>query len=210
MNQDNAIAVGSIADVAQRSGMSIAESFMAAEAVVIIDVSGSMSTTDSRGGKSRYGVALEELRKLQASLPGKIAVISFSDHAQFEPAGLPTFQGTNTDLAHALDFARVADIPDMRFFVVSDGEPDSEEAALASAKQYKARIDTIFVGPEREQHGRDFLRQLAQASGGQTATADRVIDLADKTEQLLLGDAEYHRKFARPLAARHGPNPMYR
>ncbi len=186
----HAIVPGSLSAVAKREGKSLAESFCSADAVIIVDTSGSMYTTDSRGGKSRYDVALEELAQLQAHMPGKLAVIAFSDSPVFAPGGQPPLLGSGTNLAGALKFAKVADVPNMRFVVISDGEPDSAQAALAVAATYQARIDTIFVGPENDWHGgQAFLQQLAAASGGQHMTADRVQELAERTERVLLRSA---------------------
>ena len=190
MRQDISLVEGSLADVARRDGSSIAESFVSAEAVILVDVSGSMVARDARGGQQRYTVALEELRALQRSLPGRLAVIAFSNDAVFCPGGLPPFLGASTRVDRALEFAKVADVPGMRFFLISDGEPDDARRALDVARAYKARIDTIYVGPEARPAGREFLRRLAQVTGGQTATADRVHELAATTERLLrAGDA---------------------
>jgi len=186
--QNNAVVVGSISDIAQRNGTSLAESFINCDAVVIVDVSGSMAAKDSRDNRSRYDVALEELASLQAHLPGKIAVVAFSDSVAFIPGGQPLFMGSGTNLAAALRFAKVADVPGMRFFIISDGVPDDGQAALNVAKSYSNRIDTIYVGPESGYAmGREFLETLARASGGQSTTADRVQELAAKVETLLLG-----------------------
>ncbi len=182
-----AIVPGSLSAVAKRDGVSLAESFVNADAVIIVDTSGSMNTHDSRGGKSRYKVALEELAQLQANMPGRLAVIAFSSTTVFVPGGQPPFLGGMTDLAGALRFAKVADVPGMRFVIVSDGEPDDERAALTVAQSYSNRIDTVFVGPENDWHGgRAFLQRLAAASGGRHIAADRVQQLAEKTERLLL------------------------
>lgn len=184
---NTALVSGSIGAIAQRNGASLAETFLSADVIAICDTSGSMQARDSRGGRSRYDVELEELRKLQADLPGKIAIISFSDDAMFCPGGQPLSLGGSTNLAKALDFAKVADLPGMRFVVISDGCPDDEQAALRAAAQYKAKIDTIFVGPEQDVlGGLAFLKRLAQASGGQSVTADRANELAAKVERLLL------------------------
>lgn len=173
--------------MAKAQNVSIAEAFLGAKVVVLVDVSGSMNTNDSRGKRSRYAVALEELAKIQASHPGQVAVIAFSSTSQFCPGGAPPFIGAGTDLADALRFAQVADAPGMRFIVVSDGYPDDEKAALAVAAQYKARIDSVFVGPESDlDGGRAFLRLLAQRCGGQPVTADRVVELAATVDRLLL------------------------
>jgi hypothetical protein len=179
------IVKGSLTDIAASSGHSLAQTFVNAEVVILVDTSGSMGTHDSRGGQRRYDVACEELATLQNGLPGKIAVLSFSQATLFCPDGKPFNQCAGTDLAGALKFARVADVPDMRFIVISDGEPDSPSAALAEAKRYQNRIDVIYVGPEALPAGRDFLAKLAAASGGQVVTADCAQNLLAATQKLL-------------------------
>lgn len=96
--------------------------------------------------------------------------------------------GNGTDLAGALRFAKMADVPDMRFVVISDGQPNDREAALKAARQIKARIDVVFVGPERDSHGRDFLAQLASVGRGEVAKVS-VNELADTVERLMLSGA---------------------
>ncbi|MFZ6028070.1 MAG: vWA domain-containing protein [Chloroflexota bacterium] len=177
---------GSLQAQATAHNKSLAETFIGADCVVLVDTSGSMSCEDSRGRRSRYEVACEELAQLQANLPGKIAVLSFSHDTLFCPSGVPQYMGGGTNLAGALKFAKVADVPDMRFIVISDGEPDDEGEALGAARTYRNRIDAIYVGPEDHPSGRGFLQRLAQASGGQTVTADRAQELAAATQRLLL------------------------
>lgn len=180
------IVKGSLADQARANNTSLAESFLSAALIVIVDTSGSMGACDSRGRRSRYDVACEELADLQRSMPGKVAVIAFSSDVEFAPGGMPPYLGASTDLAGALRFAHVADTPGMRFVVISDGEPDDSAAALAEAKTYTNRIDTIYVGPEASPHGRKFLQLLAKCSGGQSVTADRAQELRASIETLLL------------------------
>ena len=187
MNANTSLVVGSLEAIAKRDNMSLAESFLTCDIVVLCDTSGSMSMKDSRGGKSRYDVSLEELAQLQATMPGKLGIISFSSNTMFCPGGQPFDLGGGTDLAGALRFAKVADVPGMQFIVISDGKPDSEQEALKEAKRYDAKISTIFVGPEDDlEGGRKFLQQLAAASGGASVTADRAKELASKVERLLL------------------------
>jgi len=177
---------GSLADQARQNNQSIAESFVSADVVVIVDTSGSMNARDSHDGQSRYDVACQELATLQQHMPGKLAVIAFSSATVFVPGGVPPLLGGGTDLAGALRFAHVADVPGMRFVVISDGEPDSAEAALREARKFTGRIDTVYVGPEAYPAGRKFLQELAAASGGQSVTADRATELAASIETLLL------------------------
>lgn len=179
------IAIGSLADAAEKGGQSLAETFLGADAVVICDTSGSMSARDSRGGEKRYDVLLEELAHLQASQPGKLAVIAFSSSVSFCPGGQPPFLMGGTDLAGALKFSRVADVDGMKFFVISDGIPDNGEKALAEARQFKGAISCIYVGPEGGS-GQKFLEKLAQAVGGRFATAEAVKELAATAERLML------------------------
>ncbi|NLD43288.1 MAG: hypothetical protein GX657_07325 [Chloroflexi bacterium] len=179
---------GSLAAAADAAGTSLAESFVACEAVVLVDVSGSMGAQDSRGGRSRYDVALDELAALQAAIPGRIAVIAFSDSPLFVPGGAPPYLGSGTNLTAALQLAKLADVAGVRFVVVSDGQPDNSLTALEVARSFTGRIDVVYVGPEEGARGRAFLDQLAAACGGRATTADRVKNLADTVGQLLLGD----------------------
>jgi len=181
------VVAGSVADTAQATGKSLAETFASGvDAVMIVDTSGSMGTHDSRGGRARYDVALDELAKLQATQRGRWAVLAFSSETIFVPGGQPPFLGGGTDLAGALRFAQIADGTGVTFFIVSDGEPDDENEALRVAATYQDTIHVIFVGPEDDPRGREFLRKLAAKAGGQTLTADRAQELAAGA-QLLLG-----------------------
>lgn len=179
-----ALVLGSIAAVAQDTGRPLAMTMMDVDAVVIVDTSGSMSAYDSRGGQQRYDVACQELAALQARLPGKLAIVSFSDIALLCPTGRPDFLGGGTNLAGALRYARTFDVDGVRFIVVSDGEPDSKTDALAEAARISGRIDTIYVGPESGA-GREFLARLANVSGGKTVVAERALELTAAVTLLL-------------------------
>lgn len=181
----NQVVKGSLADIAKQTGKSVAETFLDADCIVIVDVSGSMSDQDAPGNKTRYQAACDELASLQTTLPGKIAVLSFSTDTQFCPNGVPTYTGGGTHIAGALDFAKIADVDGMRFVLISDGEPMDEQSALQAARKYKNRIDTIYCGSELRPAGREFLQRLAKASGGQSVTSDRVALLSTKVQMLL-------------------------
>lgn len=180
------IVPGSISAIAQASGRPLALSMVDCEIVILVDTSGSMSNHDSRGGKSRYDVACEELRILQANNPGKILVISFSDTAIVCLGGVPQYLGGGTMVSRALEYARTYDLPAMKFILISDGEPTDEIQALRVAKTYKNPISTVYVGPEDHPYGREFLSRLASLSGGSSVSADRVKELAATVERLLL------------------------
>ena len=185
MNNQSAIVAGSLGAVARQNGTSIAESFIECDAVILVDVSGSMAQDDSRGGQQRYKVACEELAQLQKNMPGKLAVLSFSNATKFCAGGVPTFDAGGTDLTRALKFAKMADVTGMRFFVISDGCPDDEKTALDEARKFRNRIDTIYVGDESNKRAIDFLKRLAAASGGVHVDAARVLELSARVELLL-------------------------
>lgn len=182
----NAVVPGSLQALATQNKLSIAETFVYADVVILVDVSGSMNTRDSRGGRSRYDVALEELAYLQRTMPGRIAVVAFSSTVEFVPGGQPPFLGSGTDLARALQFVRVAD-GTVRFVLISDGEPDSKVEALDVVRDFSSTIDVVYVGPESDLcSGRRFLEELARARRGQFVVADRAAELAARVERLLL------------------------
>lgn len=172
-----ALVPGSLQAIAKQQNQSIAETFLGADAIILVDVSGSMSGTP-------FDQACSELRKLQSDLPGKVAVIGFSDCPEFAPSGRPRFSSGGTDLARALAFVHVADGCGVRFIVISDGYPNDPEAALREAKKFESRIDCVYIGPEGGA-GAEFLRKLAAASGGQYSK-NQVGQIADRAKQLLL------------------------
>jgi len=181
----NNLVKGSLGAMAQASGQSLAVSFISCDVIVLCDTSGSMGTMDSLEGQSRYDVACRELATLQSSLPGKIGVISFSSRVMFCADGKPFNFKATTNIAEALKFAKVADIPGaMRFILISDGEPDEPKAALQMARTYSNKIDCIYVGPLGGE-GRAFLEKLAGASGGSFVTATQARELAGSVQKLL-------------------------
>lgn len=186
---NRSVVPGSLSAVAEQNGTSLADAFMNCEIMAVVDISGSMNAQDSRGGKSRWLVASEELAKLQAAHPGKAGLMAFSDRTEFVPGGLlpPVgLLGGGTDLAGALKFAKVVDGA-VRLVVVSDGQPDSESESLQAAAELVSEISCIYTGPEEAYSGgADFLRRLAKRKGGSFATAASADLLGDKIEQVLL------------------------
>jgi Mg-chelatase subunit ChlD len=181
-----ALVPGSLSAVANRDNLSLAESFLSVDVLLVVDMSGSMLSDDAPGGIARHEAATAELRRLQASMPGKIGVIAFSSHTEFCPSGIPTPMFSGTDLAGALRFIKPADGLGIRIIIISDGQPDDAGGALAVARQFKSRIDTIYIGPEYG-GGQEFLRKLAAASGGKFVKSDEIGMLAQPVTLLLAG-----------------------
>jgi len=100
--------------------------------------------------------------------------------------GIPFNFKSTTNIAEALKFAKVADIPGaMRFILISDGEPDDAKEALKMARIYNNKIDCIYVGPKGG-NGREFLERLAAVSGGSFVTAAQAKELAGSVQKLLV------------------------
>lgn len=187
----NALVKGSLAEVARQSG---GELVAPPVAVVLADISLSMrklDAVDERGAPTtRHKAAQAALRRLQAEMPGQLALIAFSRQAELCPTGrLPAPYGT-TRLDRALAMARQADNGRMRFVLISDGRPDDPDAALEVASQFSVGIDCIYIGGDAE--GEAFLRQLAQATGGQFYRDTSGIRLLDQAvvKMLAAGPSE--------------------
>lgn len=182
----NAITPGSLSDLAHRNGAGLAEAFLSADTIILVDTSGSMNSRDGTS-QTRYDRACAELARLQANLQGRIAVFAFSSSCDFCPGGVPTYFGAGTAMATALETVHPADGLVDRFVLISDGAPDNALDTLAVARRFTTKIDTVFIGSEGES-GADFLRQLSALSDG-TAQAVQAGLLSERIERLMLGAA---------------------
>lgn len=181
-----AIVPGSIAHYALQRRQPFALAWMAVRAIVLFDRSASMDDADAPGGHTRWALACDELAKLQAQCPGKIAIVQFNDTVSLVPGGLPETPAGTTDLAAALQFVKSKNMDTgTRIIVISDGEPNCERSALEMAGAFRTRIDVIYCGPANRPDGREFLNRLALVSGGQLVTADRTSGLMTATLKLL-------------------------
>ena len=169
---------GSLSQVAEEKGITVEQAFANAEIVVVIDQSGSMCMQDARDGQERFDVAEDELRKIQEAYPGAVAVFEFSDNIRFCPDAV-------TNLTDALRYIKQADNL-YEIVVISDGEPDNEYTAMNVARTFKGPIHTIYIGEEGRE-GQDFLRKLAQATGGKQFQADKPGELMPGVVALLTG-----------------------
>lgn len=161
-------AKGSINDVAARKGQSISEVMADADAIVMIDVSGSMADPVSsmygsygyNSGPTRWQAANDALASLQQKFEGRIIVIKFDVTADWVLDGnIPAANGS-TNLTDALLLAKEFDETGMRFIVISDGEPNSVHEAKRVADSFVDPIDTIYIGPAHG-HGGQFLKSIS-------------------------------------------------
>lgn len=181
----NAIIPGSLSHMAKRNNQSLAESFLSADIIVLLDDSGSMMTPDAPNGMTRKEAAKMELSRLQKQHPGKIALVCFADDVVFCPHGDVQYCGGSTDMAKALQFVKVADDCGLKIILVSDGAPNDEKETLKVAQTFTSRIDCIYIGREGG-HGMDFLNKLMSITGGKRYEADAPGMLGAGVESLLL------------------------
>ena len=172
-------------DESQRTGQPLAATWLNCKLASNCYGSGSMNMADSRGGQTRFDVLENELIRLQEANPGQIAVISFSSFTAWQENGRPILSGGSTNMADALNFVKRIDGMNIAIVVISDGEPDDPKETLRIAKTFETHIDTIYVGPEHEREGRDFLRKLSEATGGKHQDDFTVDKLADRITFLL-------------------------
>lgn len=176
---------GSLSETQRQRGVSFATAFLSVEAILVVDVSGSMAQRDVAGEgslTSRHAEAQRQLTRLQARFPGRLALVAFSDNAEFCPDGqLPDVQ-SSTNLYGALQFIAPADGTGIRIICVSDGAPDDPASALALAKKMESKIDAIHIGSD--ERGRRFMEELARASGGKSIDAS-VLELESRITLLL-------------------------
>ena len=184
---NQAIVPGSLLAIAQRDNIGMAESFLSCDILILLDMSGSMSSHDAPGGRSREQVAEEDVIRLQATHKGRIALFCFADYAIFAPGGVPLNCGGSTNMIAALRYIQPADDCGLKIILVSDGMPNDPTETLKVAREFKNRIDTLFCGPESDvEGGRAFLEKLATITGGQAVTSNTP-GVLEKEVLLLVG-----------------------
>jgi len=171
---------GSMADYQKRTGAGLAKSWLQVKALVVVDISGSMATRDAGDGHRRVDIARMELAKLQKRMPGQIAVVEFNYDARLRRDGSLGEPDGGTNLRGALDYAAELLGPGLervQIVVVSDGLPDSPEAAVEAGRAMAGKgchLSTVYCGPDTgldANSGKAFLRQLATAGGGKADEA---------------------------------------
>jgi hypothetical protein len=168
MRKDLQVAPGSLQETASQSGIPMENAFMNVQHVILMDVSGSMGTSDVPGFKDRYDAALKQLENLQKMLPGKIALVCFGSEVVFCPGGYPNRLGGGTDLTSALAMLEPLDGTDVQFYVITDGHPNSPDTALRVAGGFETKINTIYIGPDTDcdSSGYKFCMELSALKGG--------------------------------------------
>jgi hypothetical protein len=185
---DNALipmtALDRLRQTAQRSS---ADDFVHARtrrSLLLIDCSSSMGNTVVGGeeGERRIDALRKIVETLRTTHP--VPMVSFPGNDIVER--IPEPRGM-TPLAGAIDFARLQEAN--HIVLVTDGVPDSRNAAYAAGDAFRGPIDVFYIGTAEEE-GAAFCKELARRTGGKFGVTDLVGApklLAGKI-QLLLGD----------------------
>ena len=181
----SAIVKGSLGDIATKNNQSLAETFLNAEVVILLDNSASMNMNDAPNGMTRKEAAEKELKMLQKNNQGKIALVCFADWPLFSPNGSVVDCGGSTDMAAALKFVKVADDCGLKIVLITDGEPNREAETLQVASTFTSRIDSIFIGREGGS-GQAFLNKLMAVTGGKRFESDAPGMLGNGVSRLLI------------------------
>ena len=165
-------APGSLESVAEQNNLPMEEIFMGVEHIILFDSSSSMGIEDAEGNATRFSVAKAELIALQQELEGKIALICFSNQTVFCPSGIPFKPNGGTNLLDALKFIEPADDTDIKFHLITDGEPYSEDSCISFSSSFKTSINCIFIGSKSDAYGgMSFLNKLSEATGGKAVNS---------------------------------------
>jgi hypothetical protein len=151
---------------------------------ILLDTSGSMNHK-CRGEETR----LDILRQAIATLNWQTSKI-FSFNSIVTAIETPNeieIAGGGTNLARALE--TIIPLNPCRTIVISDGDPDDENRALAVAEKLTGTISTLFIGDDGDKSAIAFMKKLATLGCGSTSISslDRGhAQLAQKIDRLIL------------------------
>lgn len=138
----------------QRVGAALVAKQLRTERCLLLDVSGSMAE-DAGDGKKKIAA----LRQIVLDFPHERKFCFSSDCEETDQIPSPS-GGTNLALAFCI--LKRASI--RHAVLITDGLPDSEQAALEQVKDGRLKLDIFYVGPPPAP---SFLTELATLTGGQ-------------------------------------------
>jgi len=147
-------------------GKSSLDEFLTASrrSMMLVDVSSSMNETIRSGG-TKIDACRATCDALRESNPVPVAafggIVELVDRVPHPSGGTPLHRG--------IEFAQGLGADHL--VVITDGEPDSESAALAAAKAFGGVIDVFYIG-NGDDAGSRFAAELARQTGGSVNLTD--------------------------------------
>src|SRR3954453_7348875 len=123
-------------------------------AVILLDTSGSMA--ELSGSRRRIDLLQDVFDAVLPSVPGA-HVIGFNTIPTLLVRGARLPEPVGGTAMH-LALLEAEKLRPSSVVVVSDGQPDDPNAALAAAQRLRCRICSYFVGDERDHAATAFLR----------------------------------------------------
>lgn len=158
--------------------------------ILAVDVSSSMAM-HTAAGERKIDKLRKVVDKLRTTHPVPMMAFGLSrDHGygvDLLPDGvIPEPQGM-TPLAKAIDFAKMQEANHL--IVVTDGCPDSRDAAFTAAERFANPIDVFYIGDGNDA-GAAFCRELAKRTKGSSDVTDLTGDVKQLAGKIigLLGD----------------------
>ena len=141
------------------------------DAFLVMDCSSSMGAKMSNGKTRIAGLGEVVADIVRECNPQMVAFAGnyWEGGDCFMVGEAPADCGGSTPLAAAINFAKENGAT--RLVVISDGVPDSREAAINAAMLFGGRIDVVFVGDAGDA-GSAFLNKLAKLTGGTRFNGD--------------------------------------
>jgi len=134
---------------------------------ILADISGSMG--ESVGSVTKYDLLKKALGDPIIDWTSQ-QLISFNSFPESTtPATLP-LPSANTALHRAIDYI----LPEKPSFtlIITDGQPDDEQAALDAADKLTGIIDVLFIGKDNDVDAIAFLKKLSARNGGKIFVRD--------------------------------------
>lgn len=133
--------------------------------LLIADHSGSMQSP-AWGGQRKIDLLRMAVDQVMSEASCRLLVFS----ALVQESRTVPEPASSTALHLALTHA--AALRPRHSLVISDGQPDSEELALAAAETMTGVIDVLYIGPDGDKAAMDFMRRLARVGSGRYTAQD--------------------------------------
>lgn len=138
--------------------------------LILADVSSSMDEMAS--SRTKYDLLREALGQARRTAPNARLVTFASWPLEIAPGqDLPLPSGS-TALDAALEYA--IPLRPRWTLVISDGQPNDPDAALAAVDRITGTVDVLYCGPDGDVKAIAFMRRLARLGGGRVTVHDVV------------------------------------